>query len=456
VDVLVVGGGPGGYATALRGVARGLSATIVEGDLLGGTCLHRGCVPSKALLHVAKLADGLPDLVEFGLGGPGAGLDVAAVGRFRDRVVSRLHRGLDGLVSGRGIAVVQGWARLLGPGEVQVETADGSLSLRGRHVVIATGSVPIELPGAPFDGHAVLSSDDVLRLDRIPGVGVVVGGGAVGVEVASLWRSLGAEVHIVEALDALLPAEDPSSSALLARVFRARGIDVRTGVALGSANAGDDGVKVELSDGSSLHADQVLVGVGRRPRTEGIGLSELGVLDEAGAIATDAWGRTRLEGLWAVGDAVTGVALAHAAFAEGFVVADAIAGLGPAPVDPLAVPRVTYCQPEVASVGMTEPQARDHYGDVRTTIYSLNGNARSLIEGAGGQVKLVCTLEGTVVGGHVVGPSATELIAELSLATTWGALASELGDIIHAHPTVSESLREAALGAAGLPFHLHR
>lgn len=456
MDVLVVGGGPGGYAAALRAVARGLSATVVEGDLLGGTCLHRGCVPSKALLHVAKLADGVPDLVEFGLGGPGVGLDVAAVGRFRDRVVGRLHQGLDGLMRARGITVVQGWARLLGPGEVEVQTDDGPRSLGGRHVVLATGSLPIELPGAPFDGHTVVSSDDVLRLDRIPDVAVVVGGGAVGVEVASLWRSLGAEVHIVEGQDALLPTEDPASSAFLARAFRARGIDVRTGVALGSAKAGDDGVEVELSDGSSLHADQVLIGVGRRPRTEGIGLDELGVLDARGAIETDQWGRTRLEGLWAVGDAVNGVALAHAAFAEGFVVADAIAGLGPAPVDPRAVPRVTYCAPEVASVGMTEPQAREHYGDVRTTVYSLSGNARSLIEGVGGQVKLVCTPEGTVVGGHLVGPSATELIGELSLATTWGALASELGDIIHAHPTLSESLREAALGAAGLPFHLHR
>jgi dihydrolipoamide dehydrogenase len=455
VDVLIVGGGPGGYATALRAVARGLSATIVEGDQLGGTCLHRGCVPSKALLHVAKLADAVPELVGFGLASAGVGLDVASAGRFRDGVVGRLHRGLEGLVSGRGISVVRGWARLLGPGEVEVNGAQGQIRLRGRHVVMATGSVPIELPGAPVDGQRVLTSDDVLRLDRIPTTGVVVGGGAVGVEVASMWRSFGAEVHIVEALGALLPAEDPSSSGMLARAFRTRGIEVRTGISLGSAKPGDASVAVELSDGSSIRADQVLVAVGRRPRTDGLGLVELGVLEYGGTIATDPWGRTPVDGLWAVGDVVDGVDLAHAAFAEGFVVADAIAGLDPAPVDAKGVPRVTYCHPEVASVGLTEPEARDTYSDVRCTVLPLGGNARSIIEGTPGQVKLVTRGDGTLIGGHVVGPSATELVAELSLATGWGALAAELGDIVHAHPSLSESIREAALAAAGLPFHFH-
>jgi dihydrolipoamide dehydrogenase len=456
VDVLIVGGGPGGYATALRARARGLSATIVEGDLLGGTCLHRGCIPSKALLHVAKLADGVPDLVGFGLAKPGSGLDVAAVGRFRDTTVGRLHDGLKGLISGRGIQVVQGWARIVGPGEVQVDTATGTVSLPARHVVVATGSIPIELPSAPIDHRRILSSDDVLRLDRIPTSGLVVGGGAVGVEVASLWRSLGAEVRIVEALAGLLPAEDPSSSQFLARAFRARGIEVHTGVALESAKAGDDDVVVELSNGSSFHADQVLVAVGRRPRTEGLGLAELGVLDDRGAVVVDPLGRTPRDGLWAVGDVLAGLDLAHAAFAEGFVVADAIAGLDPVPLDLRAVPRVTYCDPEVASVGLTEPEAREAFPDVGVTVLPMGGNARAIIEGTGGQVKLVCAADGTVLGGHVVGPSATELVAELSLATTWGALAGELGDVVHAHPTLSESLREAALAAAGLPFHFHR
>lgn len=455
-DIVVLGGGPGGYATALRAVTRGLTAVVIEADLVGGTCLHRGCIPSKVLLHVGHFADAVAHQAELGLAVAGPGIDVAAAGAFRDSVVKRLHGGLDGLLKSRGITVVHGWGSVREPGVVEVRGADGATStVEAGNVVIATGSSAIDLPVAPRDGTRILLSDDALRLDRVPTSAVVVGGGAIGVEFASLWRSLGAEVTIVEALDRLLPLEDPDSSKALARAFKGRGIDVRVGVGLGRAKAGDDSVRVELADGKTLEVDQVLVAVGRRARTANVGLEALGVLDDRGRVVADARGRTAVEGIWAVGDVLPTLALAHAAFAEGFVVADAIAGLDPLPVDHRNVPRVTYCTPEVASVGLTEPEAREQHGDVRATMLPLAGNARSLIEGVGGHVKLVSLTDGTLVGGHVVGPSATELVAELGLATTWGALVEELGDVVHAHPSLSESVREAALAAAGLPFHAH-
>ncbi|HEY2332295.1 MAG TPA: dihydrolipoyl dehydrogenase [Acidimicrobiales bacterium] len=464
VDIVVLGGGPGGYATALRGAARGLTVTMVEADLVGGTCLHRGCIPSKALLHIAHLADTLPQMGQLGLATGGPGLDVAAAGRFRDDVVNTLYKGLVGLVRTRGITTVQGWGRLSAPGTVEVTptgepgeptTGGAPTTIQARHVVVATGSAPIDLSIAPADGTRILTSDDALRLERVPRRAVVVGGGAVGVEFASLWRSLGAEVTLVEALDRLLPLEDPDSSAALARAFRARGIDVRTGVGLAGAKADDDGVRVELVDGTSLDVDQVLVAVGRRPRTAGIGLEALGVLDDRGRVLVDGLGRTAVDGLWAVGDVLPTLALAHAAFAEGFAVADAVAGLSPRPVDHRQIPRVTYCTPEVASVGLTEPEARALGNEVRTTKLTLAGNARALIERAGGHVKLVTLNDGTIVGAHLVGPSATELIGELGLATAWGALAEEVADVVHAHPSLSEATRETALAAAGLPFHAH-
>jgi dihydrolipoamide dehydrogenase len=329
------------------------------------------------------------------------------------------------------------------------------VTIRARNIVVATGSSIIDLAVAPVDGVRILSSDDALRLDRVPASAVVVGGGAVGVEFASLWRSLGSEVTVVEALDRLLPLEDPDSSAVLTKAFKARGIDVRTGVGLVGAKAGDDDVRVELADGTVLQVDQVLVAVGRRARTAGIGLDTLGVLDERGRVVTDSLGRTAVEGLWAVGDVLPTLALAHAAFAEGFAVADSIAGVAVRPVDHTQIPRVTYCTPEVASVGLTETEARAAHGDVRVTKVTLAGNARALIEGTPGQVKLVCLPDGTLLGAHLVGPSATELIGELGLATAWGALAEEVADVVHAHPSLSEATREVALAAAGLPFHVH-
>jgi dihydrolipoamide dehydrogenase len=457
VDVVIIGGGPGGYATALRAVAHGLRVTIVEAGAVGGTCLHRGCVPSKALLHVAQLADRAAEAVALGLASPGPGLDVDAAGRLRDRVVGRLHDGLAALLQMRGVEIVDGWGELVAPDVVSVATAGGSSSIGARHVVIATGSAVVELPGVPFDHEVVLNSDDALELRRVPRSGVVIGGGAVGVEIASLWRSLGSEVVLIEAAPHVLPLEDSDSSRALERAFRGRGIALRTGTSVVSAVHTDNGARVELTDGTTVDADQIVVAVGRRPATQAVGLQRLDLVDERGFVKVDALGRTAIDNVWAVGDVVPTLSLAHAAFGEGFVVADAIAGLEPTPVDHHQVPRVTYCTPEVASVGLTESEARAVYGDdVTTSVLPFAGNARALIEDATGQVKLVVGPDGTLLGTHIVGPAATELIGEATVATTWGALVDELAAVSHAHPTLTEVVGEAALAAAGLAFHSHR
>ncbi|MCU1358731.1 MAG: Dihydrolipoamide dehydrogenase of branched-chain alpha-keto acid dehydrogenase [Ilumatobacteraceae bacterium] len=457
-DIAVLGGGPGGYATALRGVARGLRVVIVEADKVGGTCLHRGCIPSKALLHVAHLADQVPRLTELGLATAGSGLDVQAAGKFRDTIVGQLHRGLEGLLRSQKIDVVKGWGRIEAPGTITVDGGEGVApqTVHARHIVIATGSTPVDLPGVVPDGKNVLRSDDALQLGSVPASAVIVGAGAIGIEFASLWRSLGVEVTVVEAANRILPLEDPDSSAAVARAFKRRGIDVRTSTSLKHAVVSATGVTVEFASGAALSCEQLLIAVGRRPATAGCGLDELGVLDKRGFVVTAPDGSTAVAGIWAVGDAVPTLALAHAAFAEGFVVADAIAGLSPTPVDHSLIPRVTYSTPEVASVGLTEPEAREKFGQVNTTTSSFAGNAKALIDDAGsGHVKLVHTDDGTLVGAHVVGPAATELIAELSLATAWQALVGELGDVVHAHPSLAENVRETALAAAGIPFHAH-
>jgi dihydrolipoamide dehydrogenase len=452
-DVAIIGGGPGGYATAIRAAGHGLRAAIVEADKAGGTCLHRGCVPSKALLHVGALADAAPQLVAMGLAPSTTPVDVIAAGELRDGIVDRLHRGLEGLLKSAGVEVIAGRGTMTPARELLV---DGR-AVPAQHVVIATGSVPSVPPGWTPDGTRVLTSDDALRLAQVPRRGVVIGAGAIGVELASLWRSLGSEVTLIDAADRIVPLEDEALSSWLTKAFRKRGITVVTGLGISRLEVDADQAVVTLADGTRLPADQALVAVGRRAATAGLGLEELDVLEPDGHVATNAHGATSVQGLWAVGDVRPTLALAHAAFAEGFVVADCIAGLEPEPVDHAQIPRVTYCTPELASVGLTEEEARRRHGDgVRATATGLAGNARSLIEGESGLVKLVTGPDGTLLGGHLAGPSASELIAEIGLATSWEALAAEVGAVAHAHPSLAEGVREAALLAAGTPFHAHR
>ncbi|WP_179668161.1 dihydrolipoyl dehydrogenase [Nocardioides thalensis] len=457
VDVVILGAGSGGYACALRAAQLGLTVTLVEADRLGGTCLHVGCIPTKALLHAAEVADAARESEQYGVRATLDGIDPDRVVAYADGVVNKLHKGLTGLIKSRGITVVQGAGRLTGPREV---TVDGTV-YRGDHVVLATGSEPRLLPGIEVDGERILTSDHALRPERLPGSAIVLGGGVIGCEFASLWRSFGVEVTIVEALSRLVAGEDEASSAALQRAFRKRGIDVRTGAAVEGAKATDTGVEVTLAGGDTLTSDVLLVAVGRGPRTAGLGYEEQGVAMERGFVLTDERCATNVEGVWAVGDITPGLQLAHRGFQQGILVAEHIAGLAPRPIDERGIPRVTYSRPEVASVGLTEAQAVEEYGAdaVQTLVYDLAGNGRSQIRKTQGSVKLVRRLEGEgagpVVGIHLVGDGVGELIGEAQLIYGWEAHPDDVAPLVHAHPTQHEALGEAHLALAGKPLHAH-
>ena len=451
-DVVVLGGGSGGYACALRAAELGLTVALVEKDLLGGTCLHRGCIPTKALLHAAEVADSARDASRFGVRATLEGIDMAAVISYREGVVSRLHKGLQGLVSSRAVDYVEGEGRLDGPNTVVV----GDRRLVGRHVVLATGSYARSLPGLEIGGR-VMTSDQALGLTEVPGRVVVLGGGVIGVEFASVLRSFGAEVTVVEALPRLVAAEDPAISKALDRAFRKRGITVRTGARFESASEADGVVTVTLEGGETLEADLLLVAVGRGPSTAGLGYEEAGATLDRGFVVTDEHCRTGVEGLWAVGDIVPGLQLAHRGFAQGIFVAESIAGLTPAPIVEAHIPRVTYCEPEIASVGLTEEQARTEHGDaaVETYEYNLGGNGKSQILQTQGFVKLVRVKDGPVVGVHMVGARMGEQVGEAQLVVGWEAHPEDVAALVHAHPTQNEALGEAHMALAGKPLHAH-
>lgn len=452
-DVLILGAGSGGYACALRAAQLGLKVALVEKGDLGGTCLHVGCIPTKALLHAAEIADSARDSEQFGVRATLEGIDMAGVNSYKDGVVSRLFKGLTGLVKGRGVTVVAGEGRLTGPREV---TVDGTAHT-GRHVVLATGSYARSLPGLEVDGERVITSEHALRLERVPASVVVLGGGVIGCEFASVWRSFGAEVTIVEALPRLVAAEDEASSKVLERTFKKRGIKARTGTPFQSVKTTDDGVAVTLEGGDVVEAELLLVAVGRGPVTEGLGFDEQGVGMERGFVRTDERCRTNLEGVYAVGDIVPGLQLAHRGFQQGIFVAEEIAGLEPTPIDETGIPRVTYSHPEVASVGLDEATARATYGDdlVETLTYDLGGNGKSQILKTQGFVKLVRRTDGPVVGVHMVGDRVGELIGEAQLIYGWEAHAEDVAPLVHAHPTQNEALGEAHLALAGKALHAH-
>ncbi|WP_238445965.1 dihydrolipoyl dehydrogenase [Salsipaludibacter albus] len=467
-DVVVVGGGPGGYATAFRAAARGLDVAMVEQAKVGGTCLHWGCIPSKASLHVAELLEEVERGPVMGLDLTLNGIDGDELAAFRHGVVDRLHKGLVGLARQR-TTLFEGRGRLVEAGVVAVTGPDGEEQrVEGRHVVIATGSRVRGLPSIEVDGRVVQTSDDAVHFTEAPGRAVIIGAGAIGMEFASMWAPMGTEVTIVEALDRVLPLEDADVSDAVAKAYRSRGIDVHTGATVSAVEVDGDVATVTIdADGSTttLEVDCVLVAVGRAPRTDDLGIDDL--LDDRGFVVADAYGATATDGVWAVGDVLPTLALAHAAFVEGFVVADRIAGVDDVvPVDHTHTPRVTYCHPEAASVGLTEAQAVEQHGDeaVSSTTVSLMGNAKGIIAGSKGFAKVIALRDGPgvapgatgeVLGVHVVGPHATDLVAEGALATSWGALPEELGAISHAHPTLYEALGEAWMSAAGLPFHVH-
>ncbi|GLY54934.1 dihydrolipoyl dehydrogenase [Lentzea sp. NBRC 102530] len=450
-DLVILGGGSGGYACAFRAAELGLSVVLVEKDKLGGTCLHRGCIPTKALLHAAEVADNAREGDQFGVKSSLEGIDIAGVNSYKDGVISRLYKGLQGLAKANKVTFVEGAGTFVGPNTVEV----GGRRYVGKNVVLATGSYARSLPGLEIGGR-VITSDQALNLDFIPEKVVVLGGGVIGVEFASVWRSFGADVTIVEALPRLVPAEDEYASKQLERAFRKRGIKFKTGVKFTGATQTDSGVSVTLENGDVLDADLLLVAVGRGPNSAGHGYEEAGVKIDRGFVVTDERLRTNLPNVFAVGDIVPGLQLAHRGFQQGIFVAEEIAGQNPKVIDEAGIPRVTYCKPEVASVGLSEAAAKEKYGqDVKVFIYDLAGNGKSQILKTAGGVKLVKAPDGPVVGITMVGERVGELIGEAQLIYSWEAFPEDVAPLIHAHPTQTEALGEAFLALAGKPLHVH-
>lgn len=465
-DLVILGGGNGGYSAAFRARALGLSVAMVEKDKVGGTCLHRGCIPTKALLHAAELVDEIKDAGNFGVivqGDPQ--VDWGKVLNFKDSVIGRSYRGLSGLVKHRKVELVEGMGKLAGPRTVVVETKDGERSLQAeKGLVIASGSYPRDLPFIKADGDKVHNSNYGLVAQDIPSSVIVVGGNYIGLEFASIYRSFGAEVTVVEMLPKIAPAEDSDISEALHKLLLKRGIKFHLGVSVTDAKTTDSGVEVAIDkDGTTqtLSADRMFVAIGRAPRTDYIGLDAAGVKTDRGFIVTDLNLKTNVDGVYAIGDAIhipeanwPHPQLAHTAFAEGIKVAERIAGEDPAPVDYAAIPHVIYCQPEVAAVGLTEQKAKEQHMDVVTKRYPFSANARAQMLGGGqGFVKTIAEKDGAIVGVHIIGPHASDLISEAMLATAWEAFPSELAELVHPHPTLSEALGETFLELAGKPLH---
>lgn len=450
VDLVVLGGGSGGYAAALRAAELGKSVVLVEKDKVGGTCLHRGCIPTKALLHAAEVADTAKNAPGIGIRATFDGVDPDGVRSYREGIVAKKFKGLEGLLKARKITVVPGDGRLEAGPAVRV----GDDLYRGTDVILATGSYSRTLPGLEIGGR-ILTSEQALELSEIPGRVVILGGGVIGVEFASVWRSFGAEVTIVEALDHLVPNEDVTASKALERAFRKRGIASSLGVRFAGATQTAHQVTVTLEDGKTFDADYLLVAVGRGPATAGLGYEEAGVTLDRGFVVTDDRLRTAVDHVWAVGDIVPGLQLAHRGFQQGIFVAEEIGGLHPVAVPETTIPKVTYCSPEVASVGLTEAQAIEAHGAERVSAYEYNlaGNGRSEILGTTGIVKVVRENDGPVLGVHLVGDRVGELITEAQLVVGWEAHPEDIAPFIHAHPTQSEALGEAFLALAGKPLH---
>ena len=450
-DLVILGGGSGGYACALRAAELGKSVILIDKDKLGGTCLHRGCIPTKALLHAAEVADNTRESESFGVRATCEGIDMVKVNEYRDGVVGRLYKGLQGLVKSRNVTFVEGAGRLVGPKTVEVNGEQYT----GENVVLATGSYSRSLPGLEISGR-VMTSDQALNLDYVPKSVIVLGGGVIGVEFASVWKSFGADVTIIEALPHLVPNEDEAVSKALERAFRKRKIDFSLGVRFQSATQDDKGVTVTLEDGTTKTADLLLVAVGRGPNTADMGYEEQGIAMERGWVLVDDRLRTNVPGVFAVGDITPGLQLAHRGFQHGIFVAEEIGGLNPAVIADVNIPRVTYCEPEVGSIGLTEAQAREEHGNnVNVYEYNLGGNGKSQILATTGFIKIVQVTDGPIIGIHMLGARIGEQIGEAQLIVNWEAFPEDVAPLIHAHPTQNEAMGEAHLALAGKPLHAH-
>ena len=450
-DLVILGGGSGGYACALRAAQLGLQVVLIEKDLLGGTCLHRGCIPTKALLHAGEIADNTRHAAEFGVKADFHAIDMAGVNSYKDGVVSKLHKGLQGLVKSRNITYVEGAGKLVAKDTLEVN----GQRYTGKNVVLATGSYAKSLPGLEIDGKQIMTSDHAMHLNYVPKSVIVLGGGVIGCEFASVWKSFGAEVTIIEALPHLIALEDESSSKQLERAFRKRGINFELGTRFKSATKSASGVTVTLEDGKNFNADLLLVAVGRGPTSANLGYEAQGIKMDRGYVLVDVKCRTNIPGIWAVGDLIPTLQLAHVGFAEGILVAEEIAGLNPRAINYDGVPRVTYSEPEVASVGLTTAAAKAKGHDVVELNYDLAGNGKAQILKTAGSIKLVAAKNGPVLGIHMVGARVGELLAEAQLIFNWQAEAFDVAPLIHAHPTLSEAMGEAHLALAGKPLHAH-
>ena len=451
-DVVILGGGSGGYAAALRSAQLGKSVALIEKDKLGGTCLHKGCIPTKALLHSAEVADVTRDAAAYGVNAQFQSIDMTQVNKYRDGIVDRLFKGLTGLVSSKNITMVAGEGRLTGPKTI---TVNGD-SYTGTNVVLSTGSYSRSLPGLEIGGR-VITSEHALQLNFVPGKVLVLGGGVIGVEFASIWKSFGTDVTIIEGLPHLVPNEDEAVSKGLERAFRKRGIDFKLGVRFSGVEQNETGVVVSLEDGTKLDAELLLVAVGRGPNTAGLGYEEQGVNMDRGYVLTNERLQTNLPGVYAAGDIVPGLQLAHRGFAQGIFIAEEIAGLNPVAIDELGIPKVTYCEPEVASVGLSEVKARELYGTDNVSVYEYNlgGNGKSQILGTAGFIKLVRKNDGPVIGVHMIGSRVGEQIGEAQLIVNWEAHPEDVASLLHAHPTMNEAIGEAHMALAGKPLHAH-
>ena len=450
-DMVILGAGSGGYAAALRGAQLGLKVALIEADKVGGTCLHRGCVPTKAILHSAETARTVREAAAVGVRAAFEGIDMPAVQKYKTGVVARMYKGLQGLVSSRGIEVISGWGRLVAKDVVEVN----GRRYRGRNIVLASGSFSKTI-GQEISGP-VMTSEQALELDHVPTSAIILGGGVIGVEFASAWASMGSRVTIIEGLPRLVPSEDEAVSKQLERAFRKRKIAFKTNTMFDSVERTASGVTVRTADSTTYDAEILLIAVGRGPATANLGYEEAGVAMDRGFVLTDDYGRTNIENVWAVGDIVPGVQLAHRGFAQGIAVAEAIAGLEPRPIDDDLVPKVTFCDPEIASVGLTEERAAEVHGaqNIETAEFNVAGNAKSQILGAQGFVKLVSLKDGPILGFHAIGTRMGEQVGEGQLIVSWEADAADIAPLVHAHPTQNETIGEAAMALAGKPLHNH-
>ena len=450
-DIVVLGAGSGGYAASIRAAELGLKVALIEGDKVGGTCLHRGCIPTKALLHAAEVADEMREGASIGVRGSFEGIDMGQLNSYKTGVVDRMYKGLTGLIKAHKIDTINGWGRLVDKNTVDV---DGTL-YRGKNVILASGSYSKTI-GLDITGR-VITSDQALNMDEVPSSAIILGGGVIGVEFASVWNSYGTDVTIIEGLPHLVPNEDEAVSKNLERAFRKRKIAFKTKTMFDHVDQHDNGVTVYTQDGKTFEADYLLVAIGRGPATANLGYEEAGIAMDRGFVLTNDRLQTNVEGVYAVGDIVPGLQLAHRGFLQGIFVAEEIAGLNPKVIDENVIPRVTFCNPEIASVGLNQNKAEEKYGkeNVEAVEFNLAGNGKSQMLGTAGFVKLVRQKDGPIVGFHAIGARMGEQVGEGELMVSWEAFPEDFEGLIHAHPTQNEAIGEAILALAGKPLHTH-